>query len=90
MGRVLTSGSVGGGLVNTLERNARDVGSIPTVGILSHPMTYIIHLYIYIYIYIYSHTIYSLYVLIPALVTIFHLFIMLQDIYTHVHYMAFP
>ena len=32
VGRVVTSGSLGGVMVNTLVRNARDGGSIPALG----------------------------------------------------------
>ena len=43
VGMVLTSGSLGGVIVSTLARNARDVGSIPALGtifpIFITPMT---------------------------------------------------
>ena len=32
IGQVMTSGSLGGGMVNTLVRNARDMVSIPALG----------------------------------------------------------
>ena len=68
---VVTSGSLGGVMVSILVQNARDAGSIPSIGticlIFIAPMTYIhiyackcLHLYIYvcinIYIYIYIYT----------------------------------
>ena len=32
LGRVVTSSSLGGVMINTLARHAKDVGSIPTIG----------------------------------------------------------